>query len=169
MTEVRTAVPADAYAVARVHLRSWRWAYPGLIDQDYLDKLTPEVFTARYTFGRIGVQLPTTLVAVDGLTVRGFATTGLSRHPDLPNYGELMAIYVDPAHAGTGIGRLLITAARGRLRRVGVMHASLWVLDGNVRARRFYERDGWCFDGTRRREIIGASAVDEVRYRRTLV
>jgi GNAT superfamily N-acetyltransferase len=87
----------------------------------------------------------------------------------LPNFGELLAIYVDPDHMGTGVGRLLIAAARERLRRVGVTSAALWVLDGNARARRFYERDGWRFDGARRMETYGNAPVDEVRYRRTPV
>jgi ribosomal protein S18 acetylase RimI-like enzyme len=169
MTEVRPAVPEDAYDVARVHVRSWRSAYRGLIAQEYLDSLTPEVWASRYTFGRMGIQLPSTQVAVDGSTICGLVTTGLCRDKDLSNFGELLAIYVDPAYMRAGVGRLLMTAARERLRGVGVMAASLWVLAGNVRARRFYERDGWRFDGTRRTRTYGDVPVDEVRYRRTPV
>jgi GNAT superfamily N-acetyltransferase len=169
VTEVRAAVPADAHDVARVHVRSWQTAYRGLIDQDYLDGLEPEVLANRYTFGRVGLRMPSTLVAVDGSTICGLATTGLGRDFDLPNFGELMAIYVDPAYVRTGVGRLLMTAARERLRLVGVAGALLWVLDGNVRARRFYERDGWRFDGACRTETFGGLPVDQVRYRRAPV
>jgi GNAT superfamily N-acetyltransferase len=168
MTEVRAAVPADAYDVARVHVRSWQSAYRGLIAQDYLDSLQPEVWASRYTFGRIGLRLPSTQVAVDGSIICGFATTGLCRDTDLPGFGELMAIYVDPGYIRTGIGRLLMAAARERLRRVGVAEAALWVLDGNVHARRFYERDGWKFDGARRLSTYGNMPVENVRYRRAL-
>ena len=91
MTEVRAAAPEDAYAVARVQVRSWQWAYRGLIAQSYLDSLEPGTCSGRYTFGRIGIGLPSTLVAVDGSTVCGLATTGLCRDDDLPNFGELMA------------------------------------------------------------------------------
>ncbi|MGA7055307.1 MAG: GNAT family N-acetyltransferase [Mycobacterium sp.] len=168
MSEVRAAVPEDSYAVAQVHVRSWQSAYRGLIPQEYLDSLEPEVWAGRYTFGRMGFQRPFTLVAVDGSAIRGLATTGLCRDEDVTNFGELLAIYVDPAHVCAGIGRLLIAAARERLRRVGVAEALLWVLEGNVRARRFYERDGWRFDGTHRTSAYGNVPVDEVRYRRTL-
>jgi GNAT superfamily N-acetyltransferase len=166
--QVRSAVAEDALGAARVHVRSWQSAYRGLIDQDHLDSLKPEVWAARYTFGRRGLH-PSTLVAVDDATICGLVTTGLCRDQDLPNFGELLAIYVDPHHMGTGVGRLLIAAARERLRRLGVTSAALWVLDGNVRARRFYERDGWRFDGARRTETYGNAPVDEVRYRRTPV
>jgi GNAT superfamily N-acetyltransferase len=113
----------------------------------------------------VGLRTPSTLVAVDGPAICGLATTGLGRDVDLPNFGELMAIYVDPAHTRTGVGRLLMMAARERLRAVGVTGASLWVLDGNVRARRFYERDGWSVDGACRTVPFGGLPVEQVRYR----
>ena len=162
MTEVRAAVPADADAVARVHVRSWRTTYRGLVDQQYLDGLDAGAVASRYTFGRVGLRLPSTLVAVEDSTICGMVTTGLS---PLPNFGELMAIYVDPAYLRTGVGRALMTAARERLRGVGVAGALLWVLDGNVAAQRFYERDGWRFDGARRIATFGASPVEQLRYR----
>ncbi|OBH32734.1 acetyltransferase [Mycobacterium sp. E342] len=165
MTEVRAAVPADAHMVAGLHARSWRVAYRGLIAQDYLDSLTPEALVNRYTFGRVGLRMPFTLVAVDGPAIRGFATTGLCRDNDLPDFGELMALYVDPAHVATGVGRLLMTAARARLRSVGVRGAVLWVLDANTRARRFYERDGWEADGACRPTPFGGETLRLVRYR----
>ena len=168
MAEGRAAIPQDTDAVARLHVRAWQSAYPGLIAQAYLDGLDPAVWAGRYDFGRVGLRLPSTLVAVDGSAIRGFATTGLCRDEDLSNFGELMAIYVDPGYLNTGVGRLLIAAARERLRHVGVEQAALWVLDGNVRARRFYERDGWRFDGAHRTETFGDEAVGEIRYRRSL-
>ncbi|MDP7701924.1 GNAT family N-acetyltransferase [Mycobacterium sp. TY815] len=168
MTEVRDAVPTDAPEVAGVHVRSWRSAYRGLIDQDYLDGLTPEAWTSRYDFGRVGLRIPSTLVAVREDTICGFASVGLCRDDELADLGELMALYVDPAHLNTGIGRLLIDAARARLTARGFTAAALWVLRGNDRARRFYERDGWQPDGTERSRVYGGQPAEEVRYRRTL-
>ncbi len=161
-------MPEDAYDVARVHVRSWQSAYRGLIAQEYLDNLDPEAWAGRYNFGQVGIGVPSTVVAVDGSTIRGLATTRLCRDADLSDFGELAAIYVDPGYVRTGVGRLLITAARERLRAVGVTAAALWVLDGNVGARRFYQSDGWAFDGTRRSRTWGGAPADEVRYRCTL-
>lgn len=161
-------MPADAHDVSRVHVRSWQWAYRGLLAQEYLDSLEPDAWVHRYTFGRMGFRQPSTQVAVEGATVCGLVTTGLCRDDDLTNLGELMAIYVDPAYLRTGVGRLLMSAARTRLRSVGVTTAVLWVVDGNARARRFYERDGWHCDGTRRVSTYGSAPVDEVRYQCTL-
>ena len=169
MIQVRAAVPQDADAVARVHVRAWQSAYRGLITQEFLDSLTPEARARRYNFGQVGLHVPVTLVAVRDDNISGFATSGLCRDTDLADFGELMAIYVDPSQLGCGIGRLLIGAARDRLRGLGVAGAALWVLKDNARARRFYERDGWRPDGVCRTETYGDRPVDEVRYLRTPV
>jgi GNAT superfamily N-acetyltransferase len=168
MTEVRAAVPADARHVAEVHVRSWQSAYRGLLDQDYLDSLTPEAWTSRYDFERVGLRVPSTLVAVRENAVCGFTSVGLSRDDDLADHGELMALYVDPRQLRTGIGTVLIGAARKRMAARGFAEAALWVLRDNHRARRFYERDGWHPDGTRRSRIYGRRPAQEVRYRRVL-
>lgn len=165
MTEVRAAIPADADAISCVHVRSWRATYRGLVDQEYLDGLEPRVVARRYTFGRVGLHVPSTLVAVNGSTICGLATTGLCRDLAFPNFGELMAIYVDPPYLRTGVGCALMTAARRRLRHVGVAAALLWVLDRNVSAQHFYERGGWRFDGTRRIATFGGFPVEQLRYR----
>ena len=35
--EIRAAQLNDAPSIAQVHIRSWKTAYRGIIDQDYLD------------------------------------------------------------------------------------------------------------------------------------
>ena len=47
----------------------------------------------------------------------------------------------------------------------GYAQATLWVLAGNARAIRFYERAGWSPDGARKQDTIGDDAVTELRYR----
>ena len=64
--------------------------------------------------------------------------------------GWLEALYVRPAAWGTGLADRLHASAEAELRRRGTPRARLWVLEGNGRARRFYERHGWRPDGTSR-------------------
>lgn len=92
MTEVRDAVPADALQVAGVHVRAWRSAYRELIAQEYLDGLKTEEWVPGYDFGRVGLRVPTTLVAAHNQTVVGFASVGLCREDDLADLAELMAL-----------------------------------------------------------------------------
>jgi RimJ/RimL family protein N-acetyltransferase len=49
----------------------------------------------------------------------------------------------------------------------GYSSATLWVLEENPRARRFYEREGWIRNGERRCEEFLGVTVAEVRYRIT--
>jgi GNAT superfamily N-acetyltransferase len=165
---LRAAKPGDAMDVARVHVRSWQAGYRGLLPDAYLDGLRPEERAARYRFASENVRDPVTIVAVDSGVIRGFATTSPARDLDVPEDGELCALYVDPEWWGRGVGRALIEAARLRLVEMGFGSAVLWLLAGNARADRFYRMDGWMPDGLRRSETMWGVAVNEVRYRRAL-
>ncbi|HEX6495671.1 MAG TPA: GNAT family N-acetyltransferase [Acidobacteriaceae bacterium] len=165
---LRAAERADAMAVAQVHVRSWQAGYRGLLPDAYLDGLRPEDRATRYDFATADVRAPSTMVAVDGDVICGFATTSPARDADVPEHGELCALYVDPEWWGRGVGAALISAARGRLLDRGFRNATLWLLDGNARADRFYRMDGWAPDGLRRTDTIWGVTVNEGRWRRAL-
>jgi GNAT superfamily N-acetyltransferase len=165
---LRAAEPGDAMAVARVHVRSWQAGYRGLLPDAYLDGLRPEERAARYRFASDNVRDPVTIVAVGDGGICGFATTSPARDLDVPDDGELCALYVDPEWWGRGMGRALIAAARQRLSETGFRNAVLWLLTGNARADDFYRMDGWMPDSLRRTDIMWDATVNEVRYRRAL-
>jgi GNAT superfamily N-acetyltransferase len=165
---LRTAQPADAAEVARVHVSSWQVAYRGLLPDEYLDGLRPEERAERYTFGELGRRQPESIVALERMTIRGFATTGPCPDDRRRATGELLALYVDPDYWGRGVGRALMQAARARLAQRGFEEACLWVLAGNERAERFYRLDGWVPDGSRRLDEVWGVTVNEIRYCRSL-
>jgi ribosomal protein S18 acetylase RimI-like enzyme len=98
----------------------------------------------------------------------GFVTFGASRDADAEGLGEVYALYVDPGRLRGGLGRLLMGEARAALRARGFDEAILWVLDGNERAGRFYEGEGWAPDGARREENVYDIASNVSRFRRGL-
>jgi ribosomal protein S18 acetylase RimI-like enzyme len=51
------------------------------------------------------------------------------------------------------------------LLRASYGDATLYVLEDNPRARRFYEREGWALDGVTKADEFLGLAVPEVRYR----
>jgi ribosomal protein S18 acetylase RimI-like enzyme len=156
---IRPGTPADADAVAGVHVRTWQAAYAHVFPADRLDNLSPDRRAEQWR------QHPP-LVAEDDGAIIGFVSVGASRDDDAE--GELYAIYVDPTRWGTGVGRELIEAGEARLRELGQHEVVLWVLEDNPRARRFYEAAGWRIDGARRPiEFLGIE-VPEVRYRKRL-
>jgi GNAT superfamily N-acetyltransferase len=166
--QLRPAEPDDAMAVARVHVRSWQVAYRTLLPDDYLDQLRPEDRAKTYDLASLDPLKPGTIVAAEEGVILGFATTMPSRDADLPEHGELCALYVDPDRWGQGIGAALIAAARANLLALGYRKALLWVLVGNARAERFYRIDQWVPDGHSRTDSVWGLTVNEVRYQRGL-
>lgn len=165
---IRSAMPADAMAVARVHVRAWQVAYRGMLPDDYLAGLRAEDRAQRYDFASVDPARPRTLVAVEADTVLGFATISPARDEDAAGQGEICALYVEPDCWGRGIGRALAAAARGELYRLGFRNAVLWVAAGNARAEQFYRSDGWTRDASQRAQHVWNVMVDTVRYSRVL-
>ncbi|MFD8614843.1 GNAT family N-acetyltransferase [Streptomyces sp. NPDC059631] len=81
---------------------------------------------------------------------------------------ELYALYVDPRWHGHGIGHALPAESVRRCAAAGHPRMSLWVVEGNTRARRFYERAGFRADGAVVSSEVDGVAVPEVRYVRGL-
>lgn len=170
--EIRNAEIGDARRIAEVHVASWRMAYRDLLPAEDLDQLEVEQF-ASWRGRRIeamDLSNSATLVAVIDAGVVGFVDVGPTRdeHLDAQQVAELYAIYFDPGHWGTGGGRELITEAESMMSSLGFTSAMLWVLEGNDRARRFYEAAGWAPDGGRQLERIITTELYEVRYAKTL-
>jgi GNAT superfamily N-acetyltransferase len=162
--DVRIATEADAEAIETIRVHGWRAAYRHVYPAEDLDALPIDAtrWLARLAAPPDGW---TTVVAEARGRVLGFATVGPSRDED--GVGELYAIYVEPVEWSTGTGRMLLRRAE-ELLGAEYDEASLWVLDENPRARRFYEAFGWAPDGGRKAvERLGVRAP-EVRYRKTL-
>lgn len=167
---IRPAVPDDARRIAEVHVASWRDAYRGLLSDEYLERLSVEEREAR-RLATIADPAPGsgTLVAEQGGEIVGFASFSASRDEDAPDtVGEVPAIYVDPGAVGTGVGRELFAAVSEALRDAGYARATLWVLEANERARRFYEKAGWTWDGARSRHDFDCANEPVVRYAKDL-
>jgi GNAT superfamily N-acetyltransferase len=147
-----------------VQVASWQAAYPGLIDQGFLDSL--DVDDRTRSWDRILHQTRGKVLLTDERgVVLGFCAVGPAIEDD---WGEIFAIYLDPARWGSGLGRELLAAGEGALADAGHRRALLWVLDGNTRARAFYERQGWSLGKPLRIEAIGGADVTEARYEKPL-
>jgi ribosomal protein S18 acetylase RimI-like enzyme len=165
--DVRPARPDDAPALGALHVRAWQWAYRGLLPDEYLDGLAEQQAERETMWRQIIRDLAADhllwVAELDGRVV-GFCNTAPARDGP-PGTGELLSIYLEPEVVGTGVGAALMLEALADFRARGSAAASLWVLEANDRARRFYERFGWRFDGTVKDEQIWGASVREVRYR----
>ncbi len=166
---IRPATPDDAEAIASAHVSSWQAAYRGLLPQDVIDRNDLASRTA--TWRRILAARSDVLVAeAADHTILGFAGLSPSRDEDgdPATTGEVQAIYLAPPAWGQGTGRELMAAAVARLASTGFTRATLWVLDTNARARRFYEAAGWSPDGATKSDDRHGTPITEVRYARPL-
>jgi ribosomal protein S18 acetylase RimI-like enzyme len=167
---VRAAQLDDAAAIGLVHVRSWQAAYAGHFPQEFLDALDPAARAEgwRRILGAQQRDRQTDLVAGFDGQVGGFASVGPSREDDAGGVGEVYAIYVLPELWGRGLGRQLMAAALDALAELGFDAATLWVLEDNHRARRFYETGGWSTDGATKVDDGLGFPIAEVRYHRPL-
>lgn len=157
--------------IGSVHVRSWQVAYRGHFPQAYLDGLDAaqrgESWRGFFEQGFPGERQALFVVELDRGLV-GFASVGPSRDEDADGAGEVTALYLLPDQWGQGLGRKLMAAAVGSLANFGFDQATLWVLETNERARRFYEAGGWVFDGASKTDARRGFSIAEVRYRRSL-
>lgn len=167
---LRPPKSADAEAIAAINVRGWQHAYRGLMPAAFLEAQEVGTRAARLRERlATGTSAPGHVAVDENGVVAGFCWFGEYRpDADLPapgeGWGEVYAIYVDPARIGTGAGAALMTAA---LAALGPRSVAVWVLEGNAHARRFYERFGFTFDGTVTDFDAGGRAVPEIRYVRT--
>lgn len=172
---IRAATLDDAGAIERVRVAGWRAAYPGLVPQTYLDAMRLDVRgidKRRQQMNRNppDVRSLVSLAAGGGNAVVGFVVYGPDREGDHrstvagPRAGEVYALYVDPGAWSHGHGRALLDRATYDLVGDGYTRAGLWVLEGNARARAFYERFGMSATGERQMYEVSGVRVPEVRY-----
>jgi GNAT superfamily N-acetyltransferase len=147
--EIRAAEVSDAGGIAAVHVASWQVAYRDLLPEDVLAGLSVVAREQMWsTILREPSPCSAVYVAARRGEVLGFAGIGVSRDGDADgDVGELSALYLQPGHWRQGIGSRLHAAAVAGLCDRGFNTATLWVLEGNDRALRFYEQAGWVEDG----------------------
>ncbi|WP_329430069.1 GNAT family N-acetyltransferase [Streptomyces anthocyanicus] len=168
---VREMTLADCDRVSLIRVRGWQSAYRGLMPQPYLDAMDPaaDAERRRSLFARPPEGLVNLVAEDEGGEVVGWACHGPYRDGEARTAdAELYALYVDAARFGAGIGRALAGESVRRCRAAGHARMLLWVLKGNVRAQRFYDRAGFRPDGAEEPFEVDGVAVPEVRYARPL-
>lgn len=126
---VRAATPDDADVVAEIWHTGWHDGHAGHVPDGLTAVRTREAFGARAE-----ARVPQTTVAVVGGDVAGFV---------MVVEDEVEQLFVAREHRGTGVATVLLAEGERQVTAAG--HAEPWlaVVEGNARARRFYERCGW--------------------------
>lgn len=78
--------------------------------------------------------------------------------------GEIISVYVLPELIGQGYGHILFTFAVEKLLSLGFHKIYLTVFEDNLRARAFYEKHGFAWDGQKLSMEVGGRKLTELRY-----
>ena len=165
---LRIALTADGETIARLHIESWRAAYRSELSGGFLDGQDLASRTKEWCVLLEG-GISALLAEVDGTPV-GFVACGPSRgaRADAQEW-EIYNLHVSPSLKGQGLGSRLFDAAAALGVRAGARLLALWVFEGNLGARAFYERKGMHL-GPEREDHAPAPGerVVERRYRMPL-
>lgn len=104
MVRIRAATVADAAAIARVDVETWRETYAGVLPQAMLVGLAPE--QRRRGWARFIVRAPGDVMVATHRTdgVIGFGSCGVRRGGPVAFAGEVFTLYVEPGYQGEGWG-----------------------------------------------------------------
>jgi len=155
--QVRRAHRADAAAIGRIHVETWRDTYAGLLPDAALLRMSSEIEGGRWE--RLLGRRETVLVAEDDSGVVGFGSCGRSRLRQLPYDGEIYTLYVTPNAQGLGAGRALLSGLFDVMSAGGRTSALVWVLKAN-QSRFFYEAMGGRYIADRDEKVWGALVAE---------
>lgn len=139
MTEIRRARRDEGPSLAEVCERSSLAAVEHIFPPERYP-YPREAVRARW-IAAVGDRKARTLIAVSDDEAVGAACV---------TKGWLQGLYVVPERWGTGLADELHGRALDAVRSLGSASCRLWVLEDNMRARRFYERHGWRENGETR-------------------
>lgn len=162
--DIRRATPADADAMAKLHVDAWRAAYRGLVPDAFLDGLAYDRRAKRFRES-LSAQAEETYLAEQAGDLLGMLTIGACRDEDVDSTvtGEIWGIYLAPGYWRQGTGKVLCRYGEGLLRARHYQIATLWVFAGNEQARRFYEAMGYAADGASKVLDLG-TPLEALRY-----
>jgi ribosomal protein S18 acetylase RimI-like enzyme len=160
---IRPARLQDALKVADIQVRAWHTAYKGIVPDSVLQEIT--LARKKSDWEQSLTKNPScAVVATLDEQVVGWASFGTNRDKDADRVtGEVYGMYVDPDRWRKGIGRALMRQVELELSKT-FLSATLWVLEHNQAARKFYERFGFVLEpkAVAKPHWLG---VNQVRYR----
>jgi len=149
----------DRNMLSKIYEQSWRKTYRGIIPQNYLDAIPKGHWNKNF-------DIPgwNTVVCIKDGEYIGTSSFSKSRFDKYPDSGEIISIYLIPEYIGKGYGSKLLEFAIKELKDQRFKDVFLWVLEENFRARKFYENNGFVYDGDYINNKIGGKKLREVKY-----
>ena len=165
--QIKLATDEDCAILAQLHIEGWRAAYKDLLDSSYLDGLSIKDRAKDWANWLQSPEMQAAIAYTGDKVPAGFVSYGRIRTAPpgqsaiRPLYtGEILALYLLPAHWRQGIGKALMAYAARALKTQKHSSLCLWVLKDNKRACAFYKALGGQPIGKVKKKIAGKSAVE---------
>lgn len=160
---IRYARMEDISRIAEIIVFGKRVAYRPVFQDDFGSFNGIQVYNVIKEYQAAPELLDHILVYDDGIvkgTVRAAESPDDIRNAEM----ELTDFYVEPFFKGQGIGRKLIEYFCEEAQKKGKKKVYLWVIEENLAARRFYERNGFVLH--EKRQMVAGTQVPLVYYDR---
>ncbi len=142
MVEVRPIVPDEWRRLKEIRLEALAespLAFTTTLDEA---KALPDAVWHQRASGHAHGVSQVTMIGIDGSRTVGMAV-GLLRDGAAADVVPIVSVFVSPLYRGQGVGRRVMEGVEDWARHHGAGASSLWVVDENHAARRFYECLGY--------------------------
>jgi len=148
---VREAQTEDVNQISFVIASSWKSAYRGIIDDDYLDLLRYDRW-AGFLAAELSGDRYFSMVLLEDEEIIGAAILGKT---ESMNKILLVSFYLMPSKISQGYGRIFYHEIENEVKKRGYTKCILDVLETNSRAIRFYEANSFVDLHTKKAIVLG--------------
>lgn len=161
---IRYANLEDSDVLGKIHSRSLQAAFKDIIP-DYV--LKDDFCFERRTKGfieELSETCPKTAIVFERNEPAGLISFGKCRYGNNDkSWIEIWRVYLAPKFWGSGVAKELIEWGINEILKENFTNIELWVLEENIRARKFYEKMGFKHDNTLQIINMGRE-LKELRY-----
>jgi len=149
---IRKAILEDAYNFADCHIYCWQSVYKHIVPQKYLENMSieKEKLVENYKNSLTNTGDCSYYCVMCAEKMIGFIIINISHNKDKSGTGEIWAVYLLEEYCGRNYGKILLDFAINELKSKGQKNFFLWVFEENHRARHFYEKNNFSYNGIKR-------------------
>ena len=160
--EIRRAVIDDAASLANIIVESWKSAYSSIIPATEMVKFLDKQ-RRQQQFEKFIQDGEIILIGICHGVPCGLVFANKDNDEQLEECGSIYSIYFLEEYWGKGLAAKLMDKVISILKDEGCRRILLWVYEENERARGFYERYGFIFDGAKKHSQFSNKPI-ELRY-----
>lgn len=146
---IRYANLDDSGILGKIHSESSLVSFKNIIPDYILDDVFSAERRSKTFIRELSGGSPKTAIIFEGNEPAGLLSFGKCRYGDNDkSWIEIWRVYVIPKFWGSGIAKALMEWGINQILKENYTKIELWVLEGNTRARNFYEKMGFKHDNT---------------------